>query len=105
MVVKSELLAERKYLLASGGRSEETVVQMSAPRQRAEDGRWICRAAVIEESGASVKPMNGVDAFEAIQLVLELIGVELRFIAETKQGILTWLDGRQTGVCTPSFCD
>lgn len=104
-ITPEELLAERRYRLECQGRTTEILVQVAIPRMRQEDGRWICRAVVVEGESVSSKPMNGADAFEALQLALNVVGVELWSIVDESKGTISWLDGQMTGLGMPSFDD
>jgi hypothetical protein len=71
-----QLLAERTYvLLTSSGSQEEVVVRIGAPQESDRD--WFCPFEIVGLGTPKIKCAFGVDAFQALQLTLKMIGVVL----------------------------
>jgi hypothetical protein len=100
---RDDILAMREYMLR-GAYDRKITARIGIPRKTS-DGRYECVAEVDEGDVVSSKPMNGVDAFEAIQLALMLIGAELNYIKEHSTNSLTWLDGTRTDLGLPTYPD
>lgn len=90
---ESEVLAEREYHLENHNKSRKILIQIGFPIRRTEDNRYECVAVFQEDHICFRRPMNGVDALEAIQLALEIISVDLRFIVEETGSRLSWAEG------------
>lgn len=97
---QDEIIASREYLLGE----DRIDIRIGKPRLRP-DGRFECVAELDEGDVVSSKPMNGVDAFEALQLALMLIGIELSFIKSDSGKSLTWAGGSRRDLGVPTGPD
>ena len=92
---ESDVLAAREYTLQSQiDCSPRIVVRIGYPT-KGDDGYYICVAEIIHGNVVSTKPMSGVDAFEALQLALSIIEIELEDIRNQSQGQLSWNGGER----------
>jgi hypothetical protein len=89
----SEILAEREYIVEGSAPLQKVVVRIGTPKRRPSDGRYECIMEVDEGTAVSVKPMNGVDAFESLFLAIMVIGIELSSIHRSKHHRLIWMNG------------
>lgn len=69
-------LATRILKIIVNGKQQEVAVRIEAPRQ-APEGSWYCDYAIAWPSDPRQAAVWGVDAFQAIQLTLERIGLDL----------------------------
>lgn len=99
-----EVMAAREYIVA-GHQPRSILVRIGFPKRRATDGRYECVAEIDEGHLVSSKPMNGVDAVEALELAILMIGTELQCIQEHAEGPLTWLDGKRRDLGFPTYPD
>jgi hypothetical protein len=92
-LTEGEVLAEREYHLENHNGSRKVLIQIGFPTRRTEDNRYECVAVFQEDDICFRRPMNGVDALEALQLALEIISVDLKFIVEETESRLSWAEG------------
>jgi hypothetical protein len=92
-LAEHEVLAEREYHLESPDGPRKILVQVGFPKRCADNGRYECVAVLLAGEISFRRPMNGVDAVEALQLALKILSVELSFIAEQLEGRLSWAEG------------
>jgi hypothetical protein len=60
---------------------------------------------VDDGDAVSVKPINGIDAVEALLLVIMVIGLELSSIRHSKYPSLIWLSGNRRDLAFPTHPD
>jgi len=99
----SDIVAQREYFVKDATPPMVITARIGMPRKRA-DGRYECGAELQEPAMTTLRYMNGVDAFEAIQLALVVLGVDLKHINEQLDGALCWQQSNQ-GVGLPSYPD
>ncbi|MFN3321883.1 MAG: DUF6968 family protein [Bryobacteraceae bacterium] len=99
-----QVLAERESVAAGFDPPERIVVRIGFPR-RSSGGRYVCIAEFEDGEEISVKPMNGVDALEAVQLALMMTGTLLQHRSGYSPGGLSWLGGERLdlGMVTPEW--
>lgn len=85
-----EVLAERIYSLDRGGVPKIIRIQIGFPRFRSTDKRYECLAVPQGDESVVRRPMNGIDAIEAIQLALEILRVDLHHILSCSEGDVSW---------------
>ncbi len=88
-----EVLAERVYSLDRGSVPKVIRIQIGFPRFRSADNRYECLAVLQEDEIVFRRPMDGIDAIEAIQLALEILRVDLLHILSRSKGDLSWAEG------------
>lgn len=92
----SDVIASREYRRAG---SEEVIhVRLAAPKKRASDGRYECRAEISHNEELWVWPMVGADAFEALLLALSIIETDLGLIVRDDEKAVTWVGGDTPGI-------
>src|SRR5215469_5456062 len=74
------VVAERRYILSTeAGFPKEVIVRLGAPQQSAEPGGFFCPFEIVGLGDGKVKRGFGTDAFQAVQLTLKMIGVDLHY--------------------------
>lgn len=89
-----QVIAERK-LSIKGDPSAQVRVLMGAPQRKAESNSeyYVCPVQILGFGDERVRGAHGVDAFQALKLGMELIGVELYVKLNKKcNGKLRWND-------------
>ncbi len=72
-----QVMAQRRYtLLTKLGPPEEVIVRLGIP-QESEDGAFFCPFEIVGFGAMRIRCAWGVDAFQALQLTLKMIGVNL----------------------------
>ncbi|HZU11067.1 MAG TPA: hypothetical protein VFA02_14270 [Pseudacidobacterium sp.] len=71
-----EVIAERNLTLDSDGIERVVTVQIGRPYVEP-DGAWFCPFNVLGLAPAGTRRAGGVDAIQALQLALVMIGAEL----------------------------
>ena len=95
------IVAER-ILTVEGTPSVQITVLMGAPRIGAENGDYVCPVQILGIGDEKVWGVYGVDAFQAMQLGLEIIGVELYVKLNRKlDGKIRWNDQLDLGFPLP----
>jgi hypothetical protein len=98
-------MAERRYKVESlAGLQRVVTVRIGFP-VRSDAGLFECQAEIGDDSTRIVRPMKGIDAFEAIFVALMMIGVELTLFSSIESDRFSWLDGHQLGLQFPSMPD
>jgi hypothetical protein len=102
----SQVMAEREYVCArvrldGSDPTARITVRIAFPQQRS-DGRYECLTEIDSGENTEAKPINGVDAFEAIQLALIYIGVNLWSFSGRGEDELTWLEGKRGDLAFPT---
>jgi hypothetical protein len=100
-----EVMATREYFGKGASSNRKIIVRIGFPRQRSDDERFECVAEIDDGEEVSSKAMNGADAFEALQLALALIGVELKYLTDYHGGDFVWLQGQRNDLGFPSYPD
>ncbi len=88
-----EVIAERNLTLDSDGTEEVLTVQIGRPYYVEPDGVWFCPFNVIGLLPKGTRRAGGVDAIQALQLALVMIGAEL----STSSKSLKWGGEPSTG--------
>lgn len=84
------LLGER---VLTGSRGEEVIVRVYGPKPSSEAVDYEC-VYVISGPGVDIRrPIKGLDAIQAIQLALLVIGADLAAIERRSGGAMTWRGG------------
>jgi len=68
----------------------EVLVKMGQPRQTPGDVEFCCRYQILGIGSANVHGICGVDAFQALQLTMEFIGLELERLSKLEGVRLHW---------------
>ncbi|GJE40704.1 DUF6968 family protein [Methylobacterium persicinum] len=80
------VIAERSLTLRSGPVEQGVPIVLHAPEN--DDGMWICRYTIGWPEGTEERFGAGVDAFQALDLALKMIGCRLYASAHHKSGTL-----------------
>ena len=99
-----EIMASREYAVDGSQPPRRVMVRIGFPKQRF-DGRYECVAEIDDGESVNVKPMNGVDAFEALFVAIMLIGTELAFTSEMLGRPLTWMEKGRRDLAFPVHPD
>lgn len=93
-----EIIAERKLeLLLETHERETIVVLLGKPQQTPDDATFYgCPYRIKRSNSDKFMTICGVDAFQALQLAMSAIGVELEVIRRDSGGQLIW-DGDDKG--------
>jgi hypothetical protein len=86
-----EIIASRKFtLLLKGKEPAEVVVLMGKPQKFPDHTDYYCPYEIKGFGPHRAVAVGGVDAFQAMQLALSTIGVELEVISKESGGKLIW---------------
>ena len=93
-----EIIAERKFkLLLDGQERESIVVLLGKPQYMHNHSDFYgCPYQIKRSESEKLMTICGIDAFQALQLAINTIGVELEIIRRDTGGQLTW-DGDEKG--------
>jgi hypothetical protein len=93
-----EIIAERKFKLVRDGFEGETVVVVLGKPQHMHDQSdfYGCPYQIKRPDSEKLMTICGIDAFQALQLAINAIGVELEVIRRDSGGQLIW-DGDEKG--------
>jgi hypothetical protein len=97
-------MAEREYVFEGSDPPAKMTVRVAFPQRRSDD-RYECLTEIDSGENTEAKPINGVDAFEAIQLALIYIGVNLWSFRGRGEDVLTWLEGKRRDLAFPTLPD
>ncbi len=97
-----EVIAERKLLLSKGGCVDRTVmVKLGMPRQFPDANGYYTPFQVTGVGSEKVRYAGGVDAIQAIQLAIQMVGAYLSTL--TNEGSdLSWEAGDKGDLGFPS---
>jgi hypothetical protein len=91
-----EIIASRKLqLLLEGKDPVEVIVLMGKPERFPDHTDYYCPYQIKGFGRDKVMAIGGVDAFQAIQLALSTIGVELEVMSKDCSGRFLWDAGSQ----------
>ena len=82
------VIAERSLSIEDGSEPKACKITMHAPEDT--DGIWICRYTIEWPTAPEESFGAGVDAFQALHLTLQKIGITLYASAYHKAGILVF---------------
>lgn len=87
------VIAERSLSYVVPGEEPRTVVvRLGAPQEYPGKEGWYCPWQILGVGTEDVKEAAGVDAFQALQLVMEMIGVTLYSQVELGGVEMSWLN-------------
>jgi hypothetical protein len=92
-----QLIGERELVDARSGK--HVVVRIGVPRPFSEDGGWYCPYEIHTEQ-PRVSYAAGLDAIQALQLVMRKIGFEIQILNEQTGGTLEWNGEQDLGFPT-----
>lgn len=91
-----EIIAARKFILARQGHQPvDVIVLMGTPEKFADHTNYYCPYQIKGFGRDKLMAIGGVDAFQAMQLALGTIRVELEVIEKDSGGRLTWERGAE----------
>jgi hypothetical protein len=99
-----DAIATRRYVIRGSDPSAMVTVRLGVPMRRA-DGLYECAVELTDPSGTMLRFPCGVDAMEALQLALILIGTDLKHINEQVDGALFWVEGNREDLGVPTYPD
>ena len=86
-----EIIANRKFtLIRDGHEPVEVEVLMGKPEKFPDDTGYYCPYQINGAGREKLMAIGGVDAFQAIQLALSTIAVELEVVEKESGGKLSW---------------
>jgi len=86
-----EIIASRKLsLIRKGQELVEVVVLLGKPEKFPDHTDYYCPYQITGFGREKVMAVGGIDAFQALQLALNIIGVELEVINRDSGGQLLW---------------
>lgn len=92
-----EVIATRGLLLQRGRESPaEVLVLLGKPQKLPDHTDYFCPYQIRGAGSERVKYACGVDAFQALQLALSTLAVELEVLNKELGGLLRW-DGDESG--------
>jgi len=73
-----QVIAERKYsLLTSSGAKEEVIVRIGVPQESPDRRDFFCPFEIVGLGTPKIKCAFGIDAVQALQLTLKIVGAEM----------------------------
>jgi hypothetical protein len=84
-----EVIAVRQLRFASA-RDREVLVRLGRPQQTPGAADFCCPYQILGLGSGNVRGMCGVDAFQALQLTIEFIGLELERLSSLEGVCLHW---------------
>jgi hypothetical protein len=99
---ESEIIVSRQYVIEGSDPIEVVTVKIGKPVLRASDGMYECATEIRENGQTWVRRLNGVDALEALQLALILVGTDLNYLSQQPSVRLSWLEGRRRDLALPT---
>jgi hypothetical protein len=96
-------MASREYTVEGSQPLRKVTVRIGFPKQRPNDGRYECLAEIDDGESVDVKPMNGIDAFEALFVAIMLMGTELVFTQEYLKRTLIWMGKDRRDLAFPIY--
>ena len=93
-----EIIATRKLQIA-GDPKREIKILIGKPREFADHPDYYCPYQIVGIGNEKIRYAGGVDAVQALQLAVKIIGVKLQTSKEAEK--LRWLD--QTDLGFPVF--
>ena|SRR5579863_8530540 len=86
-----EIIASRRFtLLRKGKEPVEVIVLMGKPEKFPDHTDYYCPYQIKGIGRQKAMAVGGIDAFQAMQLALSTIGVELEVISKDSGGQLVW---------------
>jgi len=90
------VIAEREYSYADGG---TLVIRIGAPQPFPEHTSYFCAYEWIDSGKVRTSRAGGVDAIQALQIVLNMIAVDLYVFNESKNNTIRWEDADEGDIC------
>ena len=93
----TSVVASREFVVVRGAVSTRMLVEIGAPVQDVEtvDGfDWRCPVRYSEDSRVRERQVCGVDAYQALELALKLVGIEVSALAKA-EGTVVLLFGER----------
>jgi hypothetical protein len=88
------VIAERHLILRTpDGESEPVTVQVGTPQPSPDGVNWMCPWRIHREGRLRVRYAAGVDAYQALELVTQMIEADLFHLNSQYQGGLRWPSG------------
>jgi hypothetical protein len=84
------IIATRVLTLRRTGGETDIPVRLFAPEQQNDD--WICRFEIDWPEGRLTQSAGGVDAMQALELAMKMIGVLLYASDHHESGELMWME-------------
>ena len=98
-----EVIAVRELYIADKQRQKKTiVVSLGKPQMFPDVHEHYCPFQISGVGAEKIKYASGIDAMQALQLALVMIGASLRFLNEKTGGNLKWEGGNEGDFGFPS---
>lgn len=92
-----EVIAVRHLRLMEEGEPKRSIQVIAGKPRRADDSNgWYCPFQIVGIGGEEIKYAAGVDAMQALQLVMVIIGATLEYYNQQSGGGLRW-EGDEAG--------
>jgi hypothetical protein len=99
-----DVIATRKLLLLRDDTATaEVLVLLGEPRPGQAQQELLCTYQITGAGDEKVRSAHGVDAFQALQLALSVLGVELEVLNKKLGGKLRWECDDAGGLGFPGF--
>ncbi len=99
-----KVVAARKFILAREGHQPvDVIVLMGKPEKFPDHTNYYCPYQFKGDGRDKLMAIGGVDAFQAMQLALATIRVELEVIEKDSGGRLTWEGGAEGDLGFPEL--
>jgi hypothetical protein len=98
-----EIIAERKFELLHDAHERETiVVHLGKPARVPNHTDFYCPDEIARPNSKKIMAICGLDAFQALQLAMAAIGVELEIIKRDSEGPLIWVGNKKGDLGFPT---
>ena len=88
-----EVIAERKLRLRRGNGDLDVCVTLGKPNPGKDRGEFYCFYCIDIGGKKKISHGCGVDGFQALQLAMQRIGIDLSIIQRNESGEFVWADG------------
>lgn len=90
---KIETIVATRNLMLAGSR--RIIIFLGKPEKFPDSDDYYCPYQIIGLGAEKVRYAGGIDAVQALQLALNMIGADLYTSAESKNGELSWEGGKK----------
>lgn len=97
-----EIIAVRDLTLTETGKEKQSVRVIAGKPQFADSIGWYCPFQITGVGDEKIRYAAGIDAIQALQLVMVMIGANLQYQNEQTGGALQWEGDNQGGLGFPS---
>jgi hypothetical protein len=95
------VIAERALLAHKGKHSKQVIIQLDRPAKSSHSPDYKCHHRIIGVGDEKIRSASGEDSMQALQLALNMIGIEL--FVKHKGYRFTWLGSDEIGFPRPTL--